>query len=134
MVIVTAALGTAQVWSPRKNVVLLAVPEARRAVATVPELILEALIAVKAEPLPDIEVKVPALAVKLPDESRKTIVLAPLAEAAVVKPLPIVPLVIFEALIAVNADPLAVMMLAVKLPLASLATMVEAPLELFAVV
>jgi len=112
----------------------LAVPEARRAVATVPDEILEALIAVNATPLTDIDVVVTELAVKDPVESRATIVEAPLDALAVCATLLMVPLVIFEALMAVNAEPLAVMTLAVKLPVESLRTIVDAPLELFAVV
>jgi hypothetical protein len=42
----------AQVWSPRKNVVLLAVPEAKRAVATVPLEMFEAFKLVTFEPVP----------------------------------------------------------------------------------
>jgi predicted dinucleotide-binding enzyme len=105
---------------------------------------LEALIAVRATPLPDIVVKVPTLAAKEPLESLATMVEAPFAEAAVVRAFAMVPLDIFEALIAVNATPLpeievkvpvvAVTTLAAKLPLASLATIVEAPLAEAAVV
>ena len=75
--------------------------------------------------------------------SRATIVEAPLAEAAVVYELLIVPLAIAEAFKLVNAEPLpecaplkvvAVIVAAEKLPEASLATIVEAPLEAVAVV
>jgi len=84
------------------------------ALAIVPELIFEALIAVKATPLPDTLVNDPVvplkvvaldvvavmvLAVKSPLESRNTIVLAPLADAAVVLPLAKVPTEMLEALI-----------------------------------
>ena len=108
-----------------------------RAFAMVPLAILLALMAVKATPFPEIDVKVPALAVKFPEASRATIVLAPLAEAAVVLALEIVPLVIFEAFMSVKAAPfpdiaplkvVAVIVLALKLPPASRATIVEAPL------
>jgi hypothetical protein len=105
---------------------------------------LEALIAVSATPLPDIDVVVTAPAENSPDAPRNTIVDAPLAEAAVVLALFIVPLVMLEALIAVNATPLpdnevnvpvvAVTTLAAKLPLESLATIVDAPLAEAAVV
>jgi hypothetical protein len=73
-------LGTvAQVESPRKNVELLAVPEASRAVGTVPADKLEAFNDVSPEPAPVTVVNVPVLAVKLPEASRATIVEAPLA-------------------------------------------------------
>jgi hypothetical protein len=114
------------------------------ALATVPVDTFDPLRAVRAEPLPDTEVKVPAFAVKLPDESRATIVLAPLAEAAVVLALSKVPEVTLEALIAVNEVPLPDMLVKVpvvpvitfpeKDPLASRATIVEAPLAEAAVV
>jgi hypothetical protein len=91
----------AQVESPRKYVELLAVPEARRAVATVPELILEALIADNPEPSAVI-----TPAENSPDAPRRTIVEAPLAVAAVVLALSIVPEVMLEALIADKATPL----------------------------
>jgi hypothetical protein len=51
-------------------------------------------------------VKVPTLAVKLPLISLATIVEAPLAEAAVVYALPIVPELIAVAFNAVKAEPL----------------------------
>jgi len=84
------------------------------ALAIVPELIFDALIAVSATPLPDtlvnepvVPLKVVALdvvavitfAVKLPFASRATIVDAPLAELAVVLALAKVPTEILEALI-----------------------------------
>ena len=84
------------------------------ALAIVPLEILDALIAVKATPLPDtlvnepvVPLKVVALdvvavmtfAVKFPFASRATMVDAPLAEAAVVLPLAKVPTEILEALI-----------------------------------
>jgi len=99
----------------------------------------EALIAVSATPLPDMDVVVTAFAVKFPEESRATIVLAPLALAAVVRALAIVPLAILDALIAVSATPLpeievVVTAFAVKFPDASLATIVDAPLADAAVV
>jgi hypothetical protein len=59
-------VGTAYDWSPLKNVALLAVPDPSLAVATVPEVIFEALMAVRATPLPDTLVKVPVVAVKVP--------------------------------------------------------------------
>ena len=85
-----------------------------RALAKVPDVTLEALIAVKATPLPDTLVNAPVvplkvvafdvvavivLAAKSPLESRRTIVLAPFAEAAVVLSFAKVPTVILEALI-----------------------------------
>ena len=84
------------------------------ALAIVPLEILDALIAVKATPLPDtlvnepvVPLKVVALdvvavmtfAVKFPFASRATMVEAPLADAAVVLPLAKVPTEILEALI-----------------------------------
>lgn len=104
------------------------------ALSIVPLVMFEALIAVRATPLPEIEVDVIAPALNSPDVPRRTIVEAPLAVAAVVLALAIVPVLIFDALIALIADPLAVIMLAVKLPLASRATMVDAPLASEAVV
>ena len=92
----------AQVESPRKNVVLLAVPEAKRAVGTVPELITEAFKLVRNEPPAMMLVAVTLLAVKLPEASRATIVEAPFAEAAVVYMLAIVPVLITLAFIAVT--------------------------------
>jgi hypothetical protein len=127
-----------QVWSPRRYVVEFAVPVARRAVATVPELIFEALIALIAEPSPlNVAVIVPAA--NSPEDPRKTIVEAPLAEAAVVLAFAIVPVVIAEALIAVREEPLpdidvAVISPALKLPDESLRTIVAAPLAEAAVV
>ena len=84
------------------------------ALAIVPLEILDALIAVKATPLPDTLVNAPVVplkvvaldvvavmtfAVKFPFASRATMVDAPLAEAAVVLPLAKVPTEILEALI-----------------------------------
>jgi hypothetical protein len=91
------------------------------ALSKVPEEMLEALMAVKAMPLPDTFVKAPVVplkvvaldvvavitfAVKFPFASRATIVEAPLADAAVVNAFEIVPLVIFEALMLVSEAPL----------------------------
>jgi hypothetical protein len=126
--------------APRSTIVLAPLLEEAvvLALAIVPEEMLEALIAVKAEPFPDTEVKVPAFAVKLPDESRATIVLAPLAEAAVVLALAIVPDEMLEALIADKVAPLplnvAVIILAPKLPSASRRTIVLALLAVLPVV
>jgi hypothetical protein len=108
----------------------------------------EALIAVSATPLPEIEVNVPVVPVitlpaKEPLESRNTIVDAPLAVAAVVRALAIVPLEMLLALMSVKPAPLPlcapetvtkVPTFAAKDPLESLATMIEAPLALLAVV
>jgi hypothetical protein len=92
-----------------------------RALSIVPEEILEALILVKATPLPETFVKAPVvplnvvaldvvavitLPAKDPFASRKTIVEAPLADAAVVNALPMVPLEILEALMLVSEAPL----------------------------
>jgi hypothetical protein len=114
------------------------------ALAIVPVDILDALIAVKPPPAPLTVVNVPTLAVKDPSASLATIVEAPLAEAAVVLALAIVPDVILLALIAVKDTPLPdilvnvpvvpVITLPAKEPLASLRTMVEAPLAVAAVV
>jgi hypothetical protein len=94
---------------------------------------LEALIAVRATPLPEILVVVIAFAVKFPEASRATIVEAPLAEAAVVRALSKVPVVIDEALMAVRAEPLPVNEVpviapAANAPPASRRTIVLAPL------
>jgi hypothetical protein len=93
---------------------LLAVLPVVRALSKVPEVTLEALIAVKATPLPETLVNAPVVplkvvaldvvavikfAVKFPFASRATIVDAPLADAAVVLPLAKVPTEILEALI-----------------------------------
>jgi predicted dinucleotide-binding enzyme len=101
-----------------------------RALATVPEEMLDALIPVSADPSPDILVKAPVVAETLveltsvavttlaanePLVSRATIVEAPLAEAAVVLAFEIVPLVIFEALMFVSVEPLPAMF-AIKVP------------------
>jgi hypothetical protein len=114
------------------------------ALATVPDEMLEALIAVRATPLPDTLVKVPVVPVitlpaKDPFESLKTIVEAPLESEPVVRALAIVPLEILEALIAVRATPfpeilvnvpvVPVITLPAKDPLTSRRTIVEAPLE-----
>jgi hypothetical protein len=134
----------AQVWSPRKYVVLLAVPVARRAVATVPELIFEALISVNVAPFPEIVVPVITLPAKEPLASRRTIVKAVAASVPVVLALAMVPLEILLAFIAVNVEPLpdtevneplvAVTTLAAKEPFASRAIIVLAPLAEAAVV
>jgi hypothetical protein len=89
----------AQVESPRKNVVLLAVPEAKRAVGTVPLAIAVAFNEVNAEPLPDTETNPPELAEKLPLTSRAIIVEAPFDAVAVVLALARVPLVMLSALV-----------------------------------
>jgi hypothetical protein len=114
---------------------------------------LEALIADKVAPLP-LNVAVTILAPKLPSASRRTIVLALLAVLPVVRALSKVPEVTLEALIAVKATPLPVMLvklpvvplkvvaldvvavitLAAKEPLMSLDTIVFAPLASEAVV
>jgi hypothetical protein len=123
------AATVAQVWSPRRYVEEFAVPEAKRAVATVPEDMLEAFKLVSPDPAPVTVVKVAVLAVKLPEASRATIVFAPLAEAAVVAE--------FGMLVSEAPEPLnvvAVIVAAVKFPLASRATIVEAPLAEAAVV
>jgi hypothetical protein len=129
---------------PRNTIVEapLAVAAVVLALATVPVDMFEALIAVRATPFPETEVKVPVVPVitlpaKEPLASRSTIVEAPLAVAAVVLALSIVPLDMFDALILVIAAPfpdiaplnvVAVIVLALKLPPASRATIVEAPL------
>jgi hypothetical protein len=114
----------------------------------VPELIFEALIAVKAMPLPEIEVNVPVVPVitlpaKEPLESRKTMVEAPLEADPVVRALAMVPLEMLLALMSVKPAPLPlcapvtvtnVPTLPAKEPLESLATMVEAPFAEAAVV
>jgi hypothetical protein len=126
--------------APRRTIVEapLAVAAVVLAFAIVPEAMLEALRAVRPIPFPDTEVNVPALAVKLPPESRATIVDAPFAEAAVVRALSIVPDEMFEALIAESVAPLplnvAVIMFAPKLPLASRSTSVDALFAVFPVV
>jgi hypothetical protein len=83
----------------------LAVAAVVLALATVPEDRLEALILVNKEPSPLNAAEI-VLAPKLPVASRSTIVLALLDVLAVVYVLPIVPLEILEALIAVKATPL----------------------------
>jgi len=82
-----------------------------RAFATVPLEMLEALIAVKATPLPETLVKVPVaavntLAAKEPLESLATMVEAPLADAAVVLAFEMVPDEMFDALMSDNPAPL----------------------------
>jgi hypothetical protein len=130
---------------PRNTIVLapLAVAAVVRALATVPVVTFEPLIPEIPPPAPLTVVKVPTLAVKDPLASRATIVLAPLAEAAVVLALDIVPVEILLALMSVRPDPLPlcapeivtnVPTLAAKDPLESLATIVEAPLAEAAVV
>lgn len=123
---------TDQVPSPRKNVVLLAVPEARRAVPTVPVEILEAFREVRDAPDPLNVVAVIVAPVKLPEASRATIVEAPLAEDAVVLAFAMVPLEMLEALRLVSEAPdpenvVAVIVSPAKFPLASRATIVLAP-------
>ena len=120
----------------------------------VPDEMLLALIEVMVVPAPIKFDAVMLPASKAPLASRSTIVLALLDVLPVVRALAIVPLVMFEALIAVRATPLpdtlvklpvvplnvvaldvvAVITLAAKEPLASLATMVDAPLAELAVV
>jgi hypothetical protein len=125
---------------PRRTIVEapLAVAAVVLALSIVPEVMLEALIAVKDTPLPEIELAVISPAPKLPDESRRTIVAAPLAEAAVVRALAIVPDEILEALIALIAEPSPLkapeIVLAPKLPVASRKTIVLALLAVLPVV
>jgi hypothetical protein len=114
------------------------------AFAIVPLDMLEALIAVKEVPLPEIFVKVPVVPVitfpaKEPLASRTTRVEAPLAEEALVLALSRVPVVIAVALIAVRAEPLPekdvpVIAPAANSPEAPRRTIVEAPLAVAAVV
>jgi hypothetical protein len=114
------------------------------AFAIVPEAILDALIPVRAAPLPDTEVNVPVVPVitfpaKEPSASRTTRVEAPLAEEALVLALSKVPVVIDEALMSVIAEPLPVNKVpvidpAANAPPASRRTIVLAPLEELAVV
>jgi hypothetical protein len=94
----------------------------------------EALIALSAAPLPVNKTPVIAPAVNSPDVPLKTIVLAPLAVAAVVLALAMVPLEILEALIADNPDPSAVIIPALNSPDVPRSTIVEAPLAVAAVV
>ena len=122
-------VGVAQVWSPRKNVDEFAVPDARRAVATVPLLIFEAFTDVIEEPFAVI-----TFALKFPEASLATIVDAPFEDEAVVRALSNDPDEMLEALIPVIEEPFAVMTFALKFPEASLATIVEAPFEDEAVV
>jgi hypothetical protein len=113
--------------------------------AIVPLEMLEALIEVMVAPAPIKFAAVTLPAAKAPLASRTTIVEALFASEAVVLALAIVPLVMFEALIAVSATPLpeilvklpvvplkvvaldvvAVMVFAVNEPVASRATMVD---------
>jgi hypothetical protein len=90
------------------------------ALSKVPVVIAVALIAVRAEPLPEKDVPVIAPAAIAPPASRRTIVLAPLAELAVVLALLIVPEAMLEALIFEPPDksPItaAVTVLALKFP------------------
>jgi hypothetical protein len=76
------------------------------ALSSVPVVIDEALIAVRAEPLPEKDVPVIAPAANSPDDPRRTIVEAPLAVAAVVLAFAIVPVVTLDPLIALKATPL----------------------------
>ena len=100
--------------APRNTIVFapLAVAAVVRALAMVPELMFDALMLVRAAPLPDIAplkvVAVIVLAAKLPPASLATIVEAPLAEAAVVLALSIVPVEMLDALMAEIAEPLPV--------------------------
>jgi predicted dinucleotide-binding enzyme len=77
---------------------------------------LDALIAVRATPLPDIVVKVPTLAAKEPFESLATMVEAPFAEAAVVRAFAMVPAEMLDALIEVMVKPAPIKFAAVTLP------------------
>jgi hypothetical protein len=147
--------------APRKTIVEapLAVAAVVLAFAIVPEEILEALISVSTAPLPETLVNDPVIPVitlpaKDPLESRSTIVEAPLAEAAEVLALSIVPDEMLEALIFVTPAPLpeifvntpfvaetlveltsvAFTTFPVNDPLESRATIVEAPLAEAAVV
>ena len=104
-----------------------------RAEASVPDEMLEALIAVIAAPLPEKLFAPTTLASKDPLTSRSTIVEAPLAEEAVVRAFDIVPVEMLDALMAVMATPLptndeAFTVLASKFPDVSLNTIVLAPL------
>jgi hypothetical protein len=81
-----------------------------------------------------VRLAVTVFALKFPEASRATIVLAPLELEAVVLAFARVPELILDALIEVSADPLAVMTFAVKFPDASLDTMVFAPFDDEAVV
>jgi hypothetical protein len=114
-----------------------------RALSIVPVVIAEAFKLVKFAPDPDTAplkvVAVMVAAVKLPEASRATIVLAPLDELAVVRALATVPVDIAVPFKAVIKDPspvnvVAVILAAAKLPEASRATIVEAPFVAAAVV
>jgi hypothetical protein len=122
----SAVIGIVMLAEPLK---LVAVPVAPPEVAMV--LAVCSTVAFAAVP---VKLPVIMLATKLPEASRATIVLAPLAEAAVVLAFAKVPEETEVALSAVNNEPLAVITLAVKLPEASRATIVLAPFELEAVV
>jgi hypothetical protein len=109
------------------------------ALSKVPVVIAVALIAVRAEPLPENDVPVIAPAANSPEAPRRTIVEAPLLEEAVVLAFATVPVVTLDPLIAETLDPspikkLAVIASAAKSPLASRKTMVEAPFDALAVV
>jgi hypothetical protein len=136
--VITPALNSPE--APRRTIVEapLAVAAVVLAFAIVPEETLDALIEVSATPLPETEVAVIAPAPKPPDESLRTIVEAPLAVAAVVLALSIVPDEMLEALILVSAAPLplkaAEIVLAPKLPVASRNTIVLALLDVLPVV
>jgi len=94
--------------APRKTIVAPTLAEFAevRALAIVPEEMLEALIPVSAAPFPEKLVAFTTLAEKEPSVSRETIVEAPLEEVAVVRALAIVPEEMLEALIPVRATPL----------------------------
>jgi hypothetical protein len=108
------------------------------ALSKVPVVIAVALIAVRAEPLPEKDVPVIAPAANAPPASRRTIVLAPLLEEAVVLAFAIVPEAMLEALIfeppEISPITAAVTVLAEKLPPESRETIVDAPLAEAAVV
>jgi hypothetical protein len=108
------------------------------ALSKVPVVIAEALIAVRAEPLPEKDVPVIAPAANAPPASRRTIVLAPLLAEAVVLAFAIVPEAMLEALIfeppEISPITAAVTVLAEKLPPESRETIVDAPLAEAAVV
>jgi hypothetical protein len=126
--------------APRRTIVEAPLLEEAEvlALSIVPEAMLEALIADKATPLPEIERAVISPAPKPPDPSRRTIVAAPLAEAAEVRALAIVPLDMLEALIALIAEPSPLkapeIIFAPKLPFASRRTIVLALLAVLPVV
>jgi hypothetical protein len=120
-----------------------------RALSMVPDEMLLALIALIPDPSPLNKEALMTLEPKLPEASRRTIVLALLAVFPVVRAFEIVPLVMFEALMSVKATALPVILvklplvaltvvkvptLALKEPLVSLRTIVDAPLDELAVV